>query len=396
MATIVLVCIFALGIFLNLYGFFSSWNEPLNKLIAGEPKKACTVDSDCVARSSICSICGNADVVNTKWYPFCPFRKTGRASVHCKPSGPMKASCLQGECKNRLAQNNINSFEDCVNAGYPVMESYPRQCRSADGRVFIETLNETERFFCGDGICLEGACAGFNCRAGETRFTCPQDCPVKENSGKTTPPPPPQDKTLSWQTYRNDYFSLLYPNDQYILASLVLNEGFVIKDIPLGHAMSVHFSYKRPQSLIRYQDDSALRNHEDARDLVYADDLVQRMTCEINWGNQNSIYPIKDIETCAQENDYKNFDPSMELSPVSVSSELIGGRPVVHYQTGSMNYDRDFYLISGSQGTVAVLINTPNLSEQCANEEIRSSVCEGEFNHLYEDFKKILSTIKVQ
>ncbi|MEW6723053.1 MAG: hypothetical protein AB1324_07355, partial [Candidatus Micrarchaeota archaeon] len=31
----------------------------------------------------------------------------------------------------------INSFDDCVDAGYPVMESYPRQCRTPDGRTFI-------------------------------------------------------------------------------------------------------------------------------------------------------------------------------------------------------------------------------------------------------------------
>lgn len=30
----------------------------------------------------------------------------------------------------------INSFEDCAAAGYPVMESFPRQCRLPDGRTF--------------------------------------------------------------------------------------------------------------------------------------------------------------------------------------------------------------------------------------------------------------------
>jgi len=32
---------------------------------------------------------------------------------------------------------NINSFEECVAAGYPIMESYPRQCRTAEGKHFI-------------------------------------------------------------------------------------------------------------------------------------------------------------------------------------------------------------------------------------------------------------------
>ena len=34
----------------------------------------------------------------------------------------------------------VSSFEDCVAAGNPVMESYPRQCRSADGQLFVEDV----------------------------------------------------------------------------------------------------------------------------------------------------------------------------------------------------------------------------------------------------------------
>ncbi|MDP2586811.1 MAG: Gmad2 immunoglobulin-like domain-containing protein [Candidatus Komeilibacteria bacterium] len=33
----------------------------------------------------------------------------------------------------------VNSFEDCVAAGYPVMESYPRQCRAND-QTFVEDI----------------------------------------------------------------------------------------------------------------------------------------------------------------------------------------------------------------------------------------------------------------
>ena len=32
----------------------------------------------------------------------------------------------------------VNSFYDCIKAGYPVMESYPRQCKTPDGRTFVE------------------------------------------------------------------------------------------------------------------------------------------------------------------------------------------------------------------------------------------------------------------
>ncbi len=35
----------------------------------------------------------------------------------------------------------VVSFETCVAAGNPVMESYPRQCRSADGTLFVEKID---------------------------------------------------------------------------------------------------------------------------------------------------------------------------------------------------------------------------------------------------------------
>lgn len=35
---------------------------------------------------------------------------------------------------------SVTDFASCANAGYPVMESYPRQCASPDGRSFIEEV----------------------------------------------------------------------------------------------------------------------------------------------------------------------------------------------------------------------------------------------------------------
>ena len=36
---------------------------------------------------------------------------------------------------------NIESFEECAAAGNPVMESYPRQCRTEDGKHFTEVID---------------------------------------------------------------------------------------------------------------------------------------------------------------------------------------------------------------------------------------------------------------
>jgi hypothetical protein len=38
------------------------------------------------------------------------------------------------------SSQKITNFEECVNAGNPVMESYPRQCK-ADGNTFVEKID---------------------------------------------------------------------------------------------------------------------------------------------------------------------------------------------------------------------------------------------------------------
>ncbi len=37
-------------------------------------------------------------------------------------------------------KEEISSFEDCVDAGYLVMESYPRQCRTSEREIFVESV----------------------------------------------------------------------------------------------------------------------------------------------------------------------------------------------------------------------------------------------------------------
>ena len=38
----------------------------------------------------------------------------------------------------------IATFEECAAAGNPVMESYPRQCATKDGRVFLEDVSPVQ------------------------------------------------------------------------------------------------------------------------------------------------------------------------------------------------------------------------------------------------------------
>jgi len=41
--------------------------------------------------------------------------------------------------------SNIKNFSDCVNAGFPIMESYPRQCRTGAGVTFTEELENVSQ-----------------------------------------------------------------------------------------------------------------------------------------------------------------------------------------------------------------------------------------------------------
>lgn len=34
----------------------------------------------------------------------------------------------------------VSSFEECAAAGYPIMESYPEQCRTPDGKTFVRDI----------------------------------------------------------------------------------------------------------------------------------------------------------------------------------------------------------------------------------------------------------------
>ena len=36
---------------------------------------------------------------------------------------------------------SIKNFDDCVAAGYPIMESYPEQCATPDGKTFVRSVN---------------------------------------------------------------------------------------------------------------------------------------------------------------------------------------------------------------------------------------------------------------
>jgi hypothetical protein len=89
---------------------------------------------------------------------------------------------------------SVSSFEQCIQAGYPVQESYPRKCSVPKGKTFSESteppiatpmLDNTTNSGqsggvcvnkCGDGKCAEVVCQAVGCPCSETAQSCPQDC----------------------------------------------------------------------------------------------------------------------------------------------------------------------------------------------------------------------------
>jgi len=71
----------------------------------------------------------------------------------------------------------IDSFEECVQAGYPVMESYPMQCITADGQRFISPIDQRGQD--DNGIfCIQVITPAKNPQTGEIKeFPTPCDVP---------------------------------------------------------------------------------------------------------------------------------------------------------------------------------------------------------------------------
>ena len=63
---------------------------------------------------------------------------------HGVPSAPMPTTGC-GDEKKQDSTIEITSFEECIKAGNPALESWPRQCRTKDGKSFTEEIgNESE------------------------------------------------------------------------------------------------------------------------------------------------------------------------------------------------------------------------------------------------------------
>lgn len=93
------------------------------------------------------------------------------------------SSSSDNEPNSDGSTSEVKNFAECVAAGYPVMESFPEQCTTPDGQVFVNSPSDTPpqenllcRDSCGDGSCQEVVCQAEGCPCAESEDTCPQDC----------------------------------------------------------------------------------------------------------------------------------------------------------------------------------------------------------------------------
>jgi eight-cysteine-cluster-containing protein len=85
--------------------------------------------------------------------------------------------------KNRDNLEDINSFEECIEAGYPVMESYPEQCAVPGGQTFVKEVyyGESTNFPCEfDSDCIVTGCNNEIC-AGKDEETMVSICIYPED-----------------------------------------------------------------------------------------------------------------------------------------------------------------------------------------------------------------------
>ena len=70
----------------------------------------------------------------------------------------------------------VTTFEECAAAGYPIMESYPEQCRTPDGKNFVRDIPPSDGLGLQANGCAVAGCSGQLCvsaaEAGNIITTC--------------------------------------------------------------------------------------------------------------------------------------------------------------------------------------------------------------------------------
>lgn len=99
------------------------------KIEEPESNNACIVDEDCV-------VFGKTGDCNCGCYNKNHLPEDSGGKCFCQ--APVSCKCVEGKCEGIFEESAITNFKECIEAGNPVMESYPRQYRTAEGDIFTE------------------------------------------------------------------------------------------------------------------------------------------------------------------------------------------------------------------------------------------------------------------
>lgn len=123
--------------------------------------------------------------------------------------------------QNQAKSKSVNSFKDCAKY-YPVMESYPEQCNTPDGKHFVRELSDEEKkklippggsVGSNSGkICAQVITPAKNSQTNDCK-EFPTPCDVPEG-WETVGDCSLIEKTRIWNTYKNSIYrySVMYPS----------------------------------------------------------------------------------------------------------------------------------------------------------------------------------------
>ena len=96
----------------------------------------------------------------------------------------LTVGCAQPAASADPEGADIQSYRECISAGFVVRKTMPPSCAVPDGRVFFDLPEglgtpggrHTCVDQCGDGVCQEIVCMALGCPCPENSLSCPRDC----------------------------------------------------------------------------------------------------------------------------------------------------------------------------------------------------------------------------
>jgi len=93
----IIIALIIIALAVNLSGYWTFLNWPINKLVAKTPDQSCFVDEDCKIAPTTCGPCDCGQAVNKNWQAYCPLKS--RQRVLCKTCPSSQAVCRRYACR---------------------------------------------------------------------------------------------------------------------------------------------------------------------------------------------------------------------------------------------------------------------------------------------------------